>query len=770
MCKKLSVRASCASSFRSVTRHSERPPSVIPGSRFLWLVAFAIGWMMTGYGGIAIGQVVGVDDPSDMADSSGDIKRIEAWVDHGNLNLTMTVYGVFAPSVEDTPAGMTNRYYYHWLLDTDNNPGTGYLNDEYEGNATNLETPIGVDVMIQFGWRNGATNGVYAYALDPLTGAEVTLFEDYEYTIDADTIHAVIPLADLGLTPADIIAVSAFQEGASNDWQCDWIESVVLPLMVVKASNPTPEDGAADIASDVILGWKPGRLAAGHNVYFGTDWADVNDATVPTAENLDVSSFDPGPLDFGQTYYWRIDEVNEASDDVIFRGDVWSFTTEPYAYPITGLTVTASSEQPTSPAIRTIDGSGLNEFDQHGAELEDMWMSTGEVPAWIQFAFDKEYNLHELLVWNANSVLEPFMGFGAKEVTVEYSTDGESWTQLDGVPEFAKATGELSYTADTTISFGGVMAKFVRLTIADNWGDSATQTGLSEVRFAYVPVQAFYPDPADGATGVSVETGLNWRPGREATSHTVYIDTDETAVAEGTAAADTVADHGYIPVSLDFATTYLWKVDESGDMGAFPGDVWSFTTEEFAVVDDFESYTDDIEAETTIWQNWIDGVTNGTGSYVGYETAAKGTFAETTVVHNGRQSMPVTYDNTKSPYYSEAERTFDSAWDWTAHGADTLSLYFQGLAADAGNSAENLYVTVKDSSGKSKTVAHPDPAATTMTEWQQWQIPLTEFTAAGVKTTAVKALVIGVGNRTSPTTGGTGIIYIDDIGYGHPAP
>jgi hypothetical protein len=66
-----------------------------------------------------------------MADSSGDIKRIEAWVDEGSLHLTMTVHGVFAPSVEDTPAGMTNRYYYHWLLDTDNNPDTGYLNDEY---------------------------------------------------------------------------------------------------------------------------------------------------------------------------------------------------------------------------------------------------------------------------------------------------------------------------------------------------------------------------------------------------------------------------------------------------------------------------------------------------------------------------------------------------------------------------------------------------------------------------------------------------------------
>ena len=123
--------------------------------------------------------------------------------------------------------------------------------------------------------------------------------------------------------------------------------------------------------------------------------------------------------------------------------------------------------------------------------------------------------------------------------------------------------------------------------------------------------------------------------------------------------------------------------------------------------------------------------------------------------------MPLTYDNTKSPYYSEVERAFDSAQDWTANGADTLSLYFRGVAT---NSSESLYVTVKDNS-KSKTVAHSNAAATQVAEWQQWTIPLSDFTAAGVKLTAVKALVFGVGNKTAA---GTGVMYIDDIGYGRP--
>jgi hypothetical protein len=89
--------------------------------------------------------------------------------------------------------------------------------------------------------------------------------------------------------------------------------------------------------------------------------------------------------------------------------------------------------------------------------------------------------------------------------------------------------------------------------------------------------------------------------------------------------------------------------------------------------------------------------------------------------------------------------------------------------AQPSNAAGQLYVMVQDSAGKSKVVNHPDPAATTATTWQQWRIALSEFTAAGVKMTAVKKLVIGVGDRASPKADGGGMLYIDDIGFGRPA-
>jgi hypothetical protein len=91
-----------------------------------------------------------------------------------------------------------------------------------------------------------------------------------------------------------------------------------------------------------------------------------------------------------------------------------------------------------------------------------------------------------------------------------------------------------------------------------------------------------------------------------------------------------------------------------------------------------------------------------------------------------------------------------------------------GVAQPA-NDAAPLYVTVQDSAGKSKTIVHPDPAATNVAAWQQWPIALSDFSAGGVKLTGVKKLILGVGDRANPKPDGTGLVFLDDISVGHPA-
>jgi len=466
------------------------------------------------------------------------------------------------------------------------------------------------------------------------------------------------------------------------------------------ASAPSPANEATDVYSGTVLGWKPGEFAQEHDVYLGTVLDDVNEAGrgnalgVLVSQGQDANTYDPaGVLQLGATYYWRIDEVNAPPGSAIYKGNVWSFTTEPVGVPIGNVTATASSSQLGMGPENTVNGSGLDPGDAHSADGKQMWLSAGVQPNWIQFEFDKAYKLHELWVWNSNqSVVESFIGFGAKEVAIEYSADGNTWAPLAGVPVFTQASGTPDYVHDTVVDFGGVFAKYVKLTINSTWG-GMLQSGLSEVRFFYVPVQARQPQPLDGATDQELDVTLSWRPGRGSVSHKVYFSSDRQAVVESTALAGTVTDPSLDVPSLSFATTYYWKVVEVNDAAtpsSWEGPVWQLATKPYAVVDDFESYTND--SPNRVFQTWIDGwgfsedeffltgnPGNGTSSLVGYDPLS-GNVMETGVVHGGRQSMPVEYNNVNSPYYSEVDRTWTPAQNWTVGGADTLVLWFRGQA------------------------------------------------------------------------------------------
>jgi hypothetical protein len=267
---------------------------------------------------------------------------------------------------------------------------------------------------------------------------------------------------------------------------------------------------------------------------------------------------------------------------------------------------------------------------------------------------------------------------------------------------------------------------------------------------------AYLPEPADGATDASTTPTLLWQPGQVTTKHHLFFGDDRDAVAQGTAAVDkgTLTLTTFTPDPLESLTTYYWRVDEIVPDGTVrTGQVWSFLT--CLPVDDFEGYTD--EEGSRVYETWIDGWTNNTGSTVGYPRAP---FAEQTIVHSGRQSLPLDYNNVKSPWHSEAERQWNTPQDWTFRDANTLVLYVRGAAA---NAPAPLYVAVEDKAGHVGMVAHPDTVLVTSTQWTQWKIPLADFTDAGVNVAAVKKLYLGVGNRSKPTPGGAGRIYVDDI-------
>jgi hypothetical protein len=516
------------------------------------------------------------------------------------------------------------------------------------------------------------------------------------------------------------------------------------------SGSPGPADQATDVVREVALSWTAGEFARTHDVYLGTAFADVNEASRTSPKGVLVSrgqadtAYDAGRLTFGQTYYWRVDEVNAPPDSTIYKGTVWQFTVEPYSYPIAGVTATASSvSTPEMTPQKTIDGSGLT-GDLHGTQPTDMWLSGNSPPgtAWIQYAFDRAYKLDQMRVWNSNQLIESFLGFGAKGVTIEFSPDGTTWKIL-GDFEFARAPGAANYAANTTVDFQGAMAQAVKLTIQSNWGGVVPQYGLSEVRFFAVPVAAREPSPAAGAADIAPQATLSWRAGREAGSHQVFLGTD----ADNLPLAATVQTPSYeADVNLD--ETYYWKVDEvneAKDPATWAGEVWSFSTVPFFTVDDFESYTNNMDKGEAIFQTWIDGYdVQGNGSIVGH---GQEPFAETVIVQGGKQSMPLAYSNTAGATYSEAVRTFDSPQDWTKHGYQTLALAFYGDPDNTGQMYLKINNTKVPYNGKGEDLKR--------TQWQAWNIDLA---ATGANLQSVTKIALGIDGA-----GAAGMLYFDNL-------
>jgi len=563
----------------------------------------------------------------------------------------------------------------------------------------------------------------------------------------AGSIDEVV-LYDKVLTPEEVLSVFAG----------DILSATGL------AGRAAPADEAVDVLRDVTLSWSPGQFAVAHNVYLGTVFEDVNNASladplgVLLSEAQDANSVALGVLDFGQTYYWRVDEVNGPPDRTVLKGETWSFEVEPFSIPITGITATASSAHNVDMGPeKTVDGSGLAEQDRHSNDPAAMWLSgMGDPTPSIQFEFDRTYKLHELWVWNSNQSVESFVGLGAKDVTIEVSTDANDWTVLEGTPAFAQAAGQNGYAHNTTIDLAGTLAQYVKLTITAGYG-MIPQYGLSEVRFLYIPTHAREPQPEDGATDVAVDAVLKWRAGREAASHQVTLSTDPDAVAEGAGAVDTV-DASRDPGGLDLATTYYWKVVEVNETETPPahtGDTWSFATAEFLVVDGFEGYNDDCARIFFAWEDGLghtgsEGIEgcnvapsngNGGGSIVGNDVSP---FAEQGIVHSGRQSMPLAYDDAFGP--SEATLALSPAQDWTQNGVKGLVLWFSG---DPANTGTDLYVKINNTK-----VSYDGPAdSLTVKTWQMWYIDLQGL---GANLSNVSQLTIGLGS-------GQGMIFVDDI-------
>jgi hypothetical protein len=488
------------------------------------------------------------------------------------------------------------------------------------------------------------------------------------------------------------------------------IKKIMQGLEFPYAFGPDPADGAIHEDTWATLSWSPGSSAVSHDVYFGENLNDVKDGTGDTFQGNQTATFlivgfpgfaYPDGLVPGTTYYWRIDEIE--ADGTIRKGDIWSFMVPPK--------------------------TAYNPDPRDGAEFVD---------------------LNVELSWTK--------GFGAMLHTVYFS---------DNFDDVYNATGGASQ-GEATYTPGPLELEKVYYWRVDEF--DAVDTYKGDVWSFTTPGAVGSLNPANGATDVKQTQVLEWVAADSAASHQVYFGTDKDAVRSADTASPeykgtrNLGSESYDPGKLAWLTTYYWRVDEVNNVNPdspWTGPLWSFTTADFLVVDDFESYNDldpDDPQSNRIFKAWLDGLDNPTnGSVVGYDNPP---FAEQIIVHSGSQSMPFAYDN--SVGYSEVTLTLTYPRDWTENGVNTLTIWFRG---DAANAAERMYVALNGIA----VVSHDNPNASIIDTWTEWNIDLQAFADQGVDLTNVDTIAIGLGDKNNPQAGGSGKMYIDDIRLFRPA-
>ena len=263
------------------------------------------------------------------------------------------------------------------------------------------------------------------------------------------------------------------------------------------------------------------------------------------------------------------------------------------------------------------------------------------------------------------------------------------------------------------------------------------------------------PSPPDGAKNVPIDTVLKWSPGCSAEKHIVYFGTALTDVDENAAPVSNPTQpqseglcedaNSFNPTGLELSRTYYWRIDDVNDADSsspWTGDIWKFTTADYLVVDNFESYD-----RFTIYQAWKQFAE-------AYVELSKGL----NPVHKCLQSMAFHYyyDNY---FYSEAAYQFSPAQDWASAGVKALELFFYGKADNDVNA--QMYIALGDGDVNDLVPYAGDANDLSRETWQPWRIDLQNL---NVNLSNIEYISIGFRNRPSEPIGTrTGTVFFDDI-------
>ncbi len=466
--------------------------------------------------------------------------------------------------------------------------------------------------------------------------------------------------------------------GTTYYWRVDEVEANgtvragdlwTFTMAPLAAFAPSPRNGDKWIDPNADLSWQPGMNASQRTLYFGTDKALVAARDGGVSKGiLYETRFELGTLAPQTTYYWAVDEYSTDT----FPGEVWSFTTAGGAGGAKGEYFANTSRNVvgvvaltrTDPSIDFTWGEAAPDAAIGIDHFSVRWTADLEIAVADAYTFITTSDDGARLWIGDDLIVDSWIDQG--------TTDHASKPQQLEPGIYPLSMEYYEYT-------GGAVAQL-------SWQTPSLARQIIPTGALQPPVRARAIYPRSKDVNVPQDITLTWSAGEKAASHDVYLGTDAVAVAAATP-ADAAIYQGnqakdvttFSPGALAWNTTYYWRVDEINPAEAdspWKGSVWSFTTANFLVVDNFESYTND--SPNRVFQTWIDGwgfsaddffttdnPGNQTGSTIGHDIWATGTLyttiMETTIVNPGGslQSMPFDYNNIHQPYRSENRPDLD---------------------------------------------------------------------------------------------------------------
>jgi len=284
-------------------------------------------------------QFDGVDDYVDIGLGAGDYFStlnsgftVAAWINRASTGTNDVIFGAGRNPV-GTAAGDNNN---GWKLSISSGDVIRFTTLGIQDYTSSLGVPVGEWVHVAATFTEGGTE------------AKIYVNGNLEQTI-------------VGSSPANP-ADGLYAIGFGATWELEFFDGLldevrvydhVLTAPEILAAmeggkgypyvlNPYPEDGASVANTWVSLSWKAGDFAVSHDVYIGDNFDDVNDGTRDSDvfqgnQDLGLEFYITGFAPYaypeglipGTTYYWRIDEVNDADPNSPWKGDVWSFTVPP---------------------------------------------------------------------------------------------------------------------------------------------------------------------------------------------------------------------------------------------------------------------------------------------------------------------------------------------------------------------------------------------------------------------------------------------------------